>query len=47
MAVLLNKEQIKEKLDKIFQMSEYTDIPKELLDMSKSLTDINMDGSIN
>lgn len=42
-----NKEQIKEKLDKIFQMSEYTDIPKELLDMSKSLTDINMDGSIN
>lgn len=42
-----NKEQIKEKLDKIFQMSEYIDIPKELLDMSKSLTDINMDGSIN
>lgn len=42
-----NKEQIKEKLDKIFQMNEYTDIPKELLDMSKSLTDINMDGSIN
>lgn len=42
-----NKEQIKEKLDKIFQMSEYTDIPKELLDMSKSLTDINIDGSIN
>ena len=42
-----NKEQIKEKLDKIFQMSEYTDIPKELLDMSKSLTDINVDGSIN
>ena len=42
-----NKEQIKEKLDKIFQMSEYIDIPKELLDMSKSLTDINMDSSIN
>ena len=39
-----NKEQIKEKLDKIFQMSEYTDIPKELLDMSKSLTDINIEG---